>query len=162
GLKPKWGSGAEPPDVPPYVGSAGDARNGAKVFAAACAGCHGDDGRDGSEGSINEVAFLSLISNQALRRVIITGRAAIGIPGAAARPDARSPDVLWLDHLWPRGCCSQRAGMAGGAVFPWNGAGSGRMGQAGAGRFVPPRRNADGHVRESDPPAVGREDVAHR
>jgi mono/diheme cytochrome c family protein len=57
----------------------GEVDRGAKVFARACAGCHGQTGRGqaGEQGKslvINNHAFLSLISDQALRRYAITGR----------------------------------------------------------------------------------------
>src|SRR5262249_18215494 len=50
------------------------------VFARACADGHGPDGKgtkkvDGTKkvGAINEPAFLALVSDQALRRIMITG-----------------------------------------------------------------------------------------
>ncbi len=55
------------------------------IYQRACAGCHGPNGA-GSAGSgagpgaINAPAFLALISNQAIRRIIITGRPDLGMP----------------------------------------------------------------------------------
>lgn len=61
------------------------------VFTRACAACHGEDGRGGPEaGAINDPSFLALISDQALRRLIITGRADLGMPDYA-RVDGRGP-----------------------------------------------------------------------
>lgn len=89
GDAPRWGSPAQSVEgVPPYrtpevkPGGAGAGREkpGAKVFARACAGCHGDEGRGGKEGAINNTAFLNLISAQALRRLVITGRPDLGMP----------------------------------------------------------------------------------
>jgi mono/diheme cytochrome c family protein len=58
---------------------------GARVFARACASCHGSQGQGGKDGdqqigAINNQAFLTLISDQALRRYIITGRPDLGMP----------------------------------------------------------------------------------
>lgn len=63
----------------------GDRERGADVFARACVECHGSDGRGGPSedaggGAINDPAFLALISDQALRRIIITGRPDLGMP----------------------------------------------------------------------------------
>ena len=78
GIKKRWAPAA-PGDAPPYLsparGKGGDRYEGARVFARACAGCHGDRGQGGDgAGAINNPAFLELISDQALRRLIITGR----------------------------------------------------------------------------------------
>lgn len=93
GLKQRWG-GAPPKEVPPpYLAprEAGDKERGARVFALACVGCHGDQGQGGDEaGAINDRAFLALISDQALRRIIITGRRDLGMPDYAD-PNWRSP-----------------------------------------------------------------------
>lgn len=86
GLKLKWNKshdGAE--NLPPYALSDGDAQRGAQVFATACASCHGALGEGNSAAAIHDVAFLSLISDQALRRLIITGRPDIGMPNYAGR-----------------------------------------------------------------------------
>ena len=76
----------------------GSRERGAKVFARACAGCHGDRRRRASgdgdrRGAINDPAFLALISDQALRRIIITGRPDLGMPTFAERrrPPGRFP-----------------------------------------------------------------------
>jgi mono/diheme cytochrome c family protein len=62
------------------------------VFARACADCHGERGRGGtSAGAINDPSFLALISDQALRRLIITGRSDLGMPDYAGA-DGRDPD----------------------------------------------------------------------
>jgi cytochrome c oxidase cbb3-type subunit 3/ubiquinol-cytochrome c reductase cytochrome c subunit len=89
GIKRHWGA-PERGDLPPYIsptgGKGGNAKQGAEVFARACAGCHGAQGvgeKDGKPlggGAINEPAFLALISDQALRRYIITGRPDLGMP----------------------------------------------------------------------------------
>lgn len=79
----KWGKAmAVPKDAPPYSSEVrGDKDKGLAVYAQACAVCHGEDGKGGEAGAIHDRAFLALISNQAMRRLAITGR-----------PDLRMPD----------------------------------------------------------------------
>ena len=94
GLKPKWGGAPPPEKPPPYLApkAAGDQKRGEKLFALACAACHGEKGQGGEEaGAINDRAFLALISDQALRRVVITGRPDLGMPDFTVT-DYRSPD----------------------------------------------------------------------
>lgn len=86
GLKSTWQDQTLSAEKRPSLQfSQGDARNGAILFADACAGCHGENGQGESAGAINEVAFLSLISDRALRRLIITGRPDLGMPDHADR-----------------------------------------------------------------------------
>jgi cytochrome c oxidase cbb3-type subunit 3/ubiquinol-cytochrome c reductase cytochrome c subunit len=85
GLKPRWGPASPPAGaIPAYAGEgkSGDRGRGARVFEKACAGCHGDEGEgmDDVAGAIKDRAFLALISDQALRRLIITGRPDLGMP----------------------------------------------------------------------------------
>jgi mono/diheme cytochrome c family protein len=95
GLKQHWKSDKLPAmKLPDYAVASGDkaapeagAERGAKVFARACADCHGTDGEgsgDGEKpGGINDPLLLTLISNQALRRIVITGRPDLGMPDFA-------------------------------------------------------------------------------
>jgi cytochrome c oxidase cbb3-type subunit 3 len=89
GIKKRWGPPAPlTPSLPTYLAAGaggGNKENGADVFARACAGCHGKHGRGGMSGerevgAINNQAFLALISDQALRRLAITGRPDLGMP----------------------------------------------------------------------------------
>jgi len=83
------------------------------VFARACAGCHGRQGQGGEHGAINEPAFLALISDRALRRIVITGRPDLGMPaydGTDGRPDdfppltsAQIDDLVALLASWRQG-----------------------------------------------------------
>jgi mono/diheme cytochrome c family protein len=103
GLKPLWGrphaqqgkekeKEKEPAPVPGYlVAQRGETSRGTKVFQRACAGCHGDDGAgmDDGAGPLHDPAFLALISDQALRRLAITGRPDLRMP-SFERKDGRS------------------------------------------------------------------------
>ena len=97
GLKKQWPA-SKTPDLPPYLAGEvkGDAVRGAKVYGRACASCHGDQGRGGMTtaldgvgtrdvGPIRDQAFLRLVSDQALRRLIITGRSDLGMPDYAGK-----------------------------------------------------------------------------
>jgi mono/diheme cytochrome c family protein len=94
GIKPRWGGTPPQEKPPPYLApkGAGDAKRGEKLFALACAACHGEKGKGGEEaGALNDRAFLALVSDQALRRIIITGRPDLGMPDYTVT-DYRSPD----------------------------------------------------------------------
>jgi mono/diheme cytochrome c family protein len=100
GRHPQWGLPPQPPKgAPSYqgpqgsktrLGAGGDKQRGAMVFARACAFCHGDDGKGERNGdkAIHDPVFLALISDQALRRYVITGRPDLHMPSfSEARPD---------------------------------------------------------------------------
>ncbi len=95
GIKSRWLSARPPSDaashaaLPSYAApkSAGGAASaellelGRQCFARACAECHGRHGGGGDmAGAINVPAFLALVSDQELRRLIITGRPDLGMP----------------------------------------------------------------------------------
>jgi mono/diheme cytochrome c family protein len=116
GIKQRWGtpaSGSLPAGLSLTGGKGGDDKRGAVVFARACAGCHGKEGagveRDGKlRRKINDPAFLALISDQALRRIIITGRPDLGMPAYndADRPPvtaAEIDDLVALLQCWRQG-----------------------------------------------------------
>jgi mono/diheme cytochrome c family protein len=90
---------------PPHVAaSAGDGPRGQEAFGTYCASCHGSRGEGGSKGSaIANDSFLALVSDQALRTVIIAGRPDLGAPdwrgNVPGRPmsDQEITDVVaWL------------------------------------------------------------------
>jgi mono/diheme cytochrome c family protein len=100
GIKSRWRPARSASgDLPPYSvptrakhgSSAVSIQRGAAAFARGCAGCHGAKGEGDSAGAISDSAFLALISDQALRRVIITGRPDLGMPNYA-QTDGRSDD----------------------------------------------------------------------
>jgi len=92
GLKRHW-QAEEPPgaEPPPYLADSDEQRDadpdrGRAVFARACAECHGDRGQGGDvAGAIEAPEFLELISDQALRRIIITGRPDLGMPSHSSQ-----------------------------------------------------------------------------
>jgi len=112
GIKQVWRpveqthSGAPPylaPRTPPAAAGSGNKEEGLKVFSKACASCHGSRGEGGRfggltdgkpVGAINDPDFLALISDQALRRYVITGRPDLGMPDFAdptGRPEGFQP-----------------------------------------------------------------------
>lgn len=94
GLREHWGDKSiDAATLPPYLltkiegvqSAPGSRERGAQIFERACATCHGSNGmgvkRDGVVTSaIHVPAFLALVSDQALRRIIITGRHDLGMP----------------------------------------------------------------------------------
>jgi mono/diheme cytochrome c family protein len=118
GIKSRWK--AEHPAITPpgYLVSKsqerGDAGRGEHVFDSACASCHGMMGLGGKDmvGPIHDTAFLALISDQAIRRYIITGRRDLKMPDFASkmgRPSDFTPltptdvnDLVELLSSWRR------------------------------------------------------------
>jgi mono/diheme cytochrome c family protein len=90
GMRERWSKpNALGGDIaPPYAAkSPGDAAHGQTVYAGYCASCHGADGKGGPKaGSIVDHSYLSLITDQGLRTIVITGR-----------PDFNAPD--WRNNL---------------------------------------------------------------
>jgi cytochrome c oxidase cbb3-type subunit III len=105
GLRKHWGDASiDAATLPPYLltkvegvqSAPGSRERGAQIFERACATCHGTNGagvkREGVVASaINVPAFLALISDQALRRIVITGRHDLGMP-SYAHDDGRPLD----------------------------------------------------------------------
>jgi cytochrome c oxidase cbb3-type subunit 3/ubiquinol-cytochrome c reductase cytochrome c subunit len=78
--KPGTPDGAPPP---PYKASMTvNPAHGQQVYASSCASCHGgiNTASKGKAGSILDPAFLSLVSDQTLRTIVIAGRPDIGQP----------------------------------------------------------------------------------
>ncbi|MCE9556122.1 MAG: c-type cytochrome [Planctomycetes bacterium] len=77
--------------IPPYHSGPGssdpaDVAVGAKLFGVFCAHCHGDEGKGAEAGPLNDSALLSLLSDQAIRTLIFTGRADLKTRGKEAMP----------------------------------------------------------------------------
>jgi len=113
GIRQRWGkpgvlAGVTPP---PYAASeAGDATHGAAAFATFCASCHGPEGKGTAKGSsIVDGTFLSLLTDQELRTLIIVGRPDLGapdwrsnVPGRAMSSQEISDVVAWLAAQRPK------------------------------------------------------------
>ena len=112
GIRERWGTAGRPAGVttPPYETTApGNTHQGEAVYGTFCASCHGTGGRGGPKaGSVTDPAYLSLISDQGLRTVVIAGRPDFGAPDWRAnvpgRPmtDQEICDVVaWLSSQRP-------------------------------------------------------------
>ncbi len=68
--------------APPYAAAApGIPVQGQATYATFCASCHGADNKGGPKaGSVTNSAYLSLISDQGLRSIVIAGRPDFGAP----------------------------------------------------------------------------------
>ena len=90
GIRQRWSQ----PNVlsgvvaPPYAAKApGNPQPGQAVYNTFCASCHGNGNQGGSKaGSVTNGAYLSLISDQGLRTLVIAGR-----------PDFNAPD--WRSNV---------------------------------------------------------------
>src|SRR5262249_23544316 len=73
GIRARWGRAGRTngSTAPPYAASVqGNAPQGHAVYATFCSSCHG---RVGQPGSITDPAYLSLVSDQGLRTIVIAG-----------------------------------------------------------------------------------------
>jgi cytochrome c oxidase cbb3-type subunit 3 len=108
GIFSGWGrkpglDGANPPSY--AAKTAGDVDHGQLVYGTYCASCHGSEGGGTRKGSaITNDSFLALVSDQALRTIVITGRPELGAPdwrgNVPGRPmtDQEITDVVaWLE-----------------------------------------------------------------
>jgi cytochrome c oxidase cbb3-type subunit 3 len=112
GIRATWAKAEGiPANPPPYLASGpGDPAAGQVKFETYCADCHGKDGQGGTSGAVNYPAFLELISDQALRRIIITGRTDLGMPnyiGLGEKSSQKQPptsqdisDIVALMGTW--------------------------------------------------------------
>lgn len=123
GIRQRWSK----PDVlqsgtaPPYAAqSAGNPQQGAAVFKTSCASCHGADGKGTAKvGSIVDPNYLSLISNQGLRTIVIIGRPDFNapdwrnnVPGHPMTDQEITDVVAWLAAQRPAGAAGQMAESA--------------------------------------------------
>lgn len=107
GMRSRWGGAKVKGPLPPYAPAdpaSGNVDAGKKLFKKACAGCHF------GESTLNDPALLDLLSNQALRRIMITGRSDLGMPdfrsakgrGIGFEPltEANIDDLMALLNSW--------------------------------------------------------------
>lgn len=108
GLVTHWGKPGASAGAPPYrQPAAANAAQGQAIFTQYCARCHGAQGNGnpaaGVTGSILDPTYLSLISKQGLRSIIVAGMPGEGMPDwrndVAGKPmtDAEVTDVVaWM------------------------------------------------------------------
>jgi cytochrome c oxidase cbb3-type subunit III len=97
-----WARADVPRDgLPPYATqSAGDPQRGAAVYATFCASCHGPDGQGGKGGSsIANGAYLSLVSDQYLRTIVMAGRPELGAPDWRGNVTGRAMSALEISDV---------------------------------------------------------------
>jgi cytochrome c oxidase cbb3-type subunit 3 len=83
GIRGNWAGAPGAADgAPPYsFEPGGNLENGAQVYASNCQSCHGPDATGPiAAGSVVDPSFLSLVSNQYLRTIVIAGRPDLGHP----------------------------------------------------------------------------------
>ena len=112
GIRERWGNSAALAGVtaPPYAAAPGNPQHGEAVYATFCEPCHGSEEKAGPKaGSVTDPSYLSLISDQGIRTIVITGRPDFGAPdwrgNARGRPmsDQEISDVVaWLSSHRPR------------------------------------------------------------
>jgi mono/diheme cytochrome c family protein len=107
GIRQRWGNPSPVAGValPPYAAtSPGDAQRGEAAYNTFCASCHGAVGTGAAKGgNIVDPAYLSLITDQGLRTIVIAGRPDFDAPdwrgNVPGRPmtDQEITDVVaWL------------------------------------------------------------------
>jgi len=123
GIRERWSKpNALGGDIaPPYAAkSPGDAAHGQSVYATYCSSCHGTGGTGGPKaGSVVDKAYLSLITDQGLRTIVITGRPDFDAPdwrnNVAGHPmsDQEITDVVaWLASQRPTRASTSTASTA--------------------------------------------------
>ena len=97
--------------APPYASkSPGNPQQGEAVYATFCSSCHGTGAQGGPKaGSVTNGAYLSLISDQGLRTIVITGRPDFNapdwrgnVPGHPMTDQEISDVVAWLVSQRPK------------------------------------------------------------
>jgi mono/diheme cytochrome c family protein len=97
--------------APPYAAKEpGIPQQGEGVYTTYCASCHGTGTKGGPKaGSVTNAAYLSLISDQGLRTIVITGRPDFGapdwrgnVPGHPMTDQQISDVVAWLVAQRPK------------------------------------------------------------
>jgi mono/diheme cytochrome c family protein len=112
GLRQRWGQAQilQSVTAPPYAAkSAGNPQQGTAVFSTFCASCHGANGKGSAKvGSIVNPSYLSLVTDQGLRTVVIIGRPDFNapdwrnnVPGHAMTDQQISDVVAWLASQRP-------------------------------------------------------------
>jgi len=112
--------------APPYAAKVpGNVQGGEAAYTTFCASCHGSGAKGGPKaGSVTNGAYLSLISDQGLRTIVITGRPDFdapdwrdNVPGRPMTDQEISDVVAWLAAQRPKqatSAVSARASSPGG------------------------------------------------
>ncbi len=95
---------------PPYAAQVpGDPKRGADAYRTYCSSCHGADGRGSKASSIVNGSYLSLVSDQQLRTIVIAGRPELDAPDWRSDVEGRpmsaqevSDVVAWLSAQRPK------------------------------------------------------------
>ncbi len=114
GLHQRWGRPQilQGVTAPSYAAkAAGSAQQGAATFTTFCASCHGADGKGSAKvGSIVNPNYLSLVTDQGLRTVVIIGRPDFSapdwrnnVPGTPMTDQQITDVVAWLAAQRPAG-----------------------------------------------------------
>lgn len=112
GIRDRWGNPSTLAGVatPSYAATApGNPQQGEAVYATFCAPCHGANDKGGPKaGSVTNPSYLSLISDQGLRTIVIAGRPDFGapdwrnnVPGHPMSDQEISDVVAWLSSHRP-------------------------------------------------------------
>lgn len=73
---------------------------GAKSFSRSCAGCHGAQGGGGLGSKLNDDAFLSMLDERSLYRVIADGRPDTAMPAWRSLPARELADIMAFIRTW--------------------------------------------------------------
>ena len=105
GMRARWGRPANGVTLPSYSAQLpGSAERGAAVYTKFCASCHEANGKAGAKaGTVRDASYLSLVSDQGLRTLVIVGRPDFGapdwrndVPGNPMTEQQISDVVAWL------------------------------------------------------------------
>ena len=112
GIREHWGNpsalgGVTPPSYADTV--TGNPQKGEAVYMTYCVSCHGHNDKGGPKaGSVSNPSYLSLISDQGLRTIVIAGRPDFGapdwrgnVPGHPMSDQEISDVVAWLSSHRP-------------------------------------------------------------
>lgn len=122
GMRARWQRPSNGVKLPSYAAQTpGNAEHGAGVYQTFCASCHEANGKSAAKaGTVRDASYLSLVSDQGLRTLIIVGRPEWGapdwrndVPGTPMSEQQISDVVAWL-AAQRNGPAKQSSGSGGG------------------------------------------------